>query len=263
MPTPLEIILDPISLTAIGIYVALILWEALAPARELPRMKGWRTKTLASFGVYFMLSSYLPLLWDGWLAEFRLIDLTGIGVTGGVIFGLLVYELVGYAYHRSLHASDTLWRFVHQVHHSAERLDTFSAFWFSPLDMAGWTAVSSFALVLVLGIQPMAATIIILLLMLMGIFQHANIRTPQWLGYFVQRPESHTIHHGKGLHRYNYADLPLIDMIFGTFRNPKGYEMETGFYQGASNRVLSMLAGHDVSRAKPVATDQQARVTVV
>ena len=70
--------------------------------------------------------------------------------------------------------------------------------------------------------------------MFLGIFQHCNVRTPRWLGYFVQRPESHTVHHGKGLHYYNFSDLPVFDVLLGTFRNPPGYEMETGFYLGAS-----------------------------
>lgn len=26
-------------------------------------------------------------------------------------------------------------------------------------------------------------------------FTHANIRTPQWLGYFISRSEMHAIHH--------------------------------------------------------------------
>jgi len=258
MPTPIEIILDPISLGIFGIYLALMCWEALAPGRKLPKMRGWRTRALLAFATYFMLASYLPLLWDGWLAEYRLFDLTGLGVAGGAIVGLLIYELVAYAYHRTLHASDTLWRFVHQMHHSSERLDTYSAFWFSPADMVGWTAVSSFALVLVLGIQPAAATILIMLLMFMAIFQHSNVRTPRWVGYIIQRPESHTIHHGKGLHRYNYADLPLVDMLFGTFRNPPGFEMETGFFKGASTRVFDMILGRDQSRAEVAQNQPQA-----
>lgn len=81
----------------------------------------------------------------------------------------------------------------------------------------------------------------------MAIFQHANIRTPRWLGYLVQRPESHTIHHGRGIHGFNYCDLPLFDMLFDTFRNPAGFETETGFYSGASSRVLDMLRFRDVS----------------
>jgi sterol desaturase/sphingolipid hydroxylase (fatty acid hydroxylase superfamily) len=74
-----------------------------------------------------------------------------------------------------------------------------------------------------------------------------NVRTPRWLGYFIQRPESHTIHHGKGVHRFNYSDLPVFDMVFGTFRNPAGFEMDTGYYDGASARVVDMLLCRDIS----------------
>jgi hypothetical protein len=49
------------------------------------------------------------------------------------------------------------------------------------------------------------------------------------------------------LHRYNYSDLPIYDILFGTFKNPRDYEMETGFYNGASARVIEMIAGVDVS----------------
>jgi sterol desaturase/sphingolipid hydroxylase (fatty acid hydroxylase superfamily) len=65
--------------------------------------------------------------------------------------------------------------------------------------------------------------------------------------FAIQRPESHTTHHGRGLHRHNYADLPVVDLLFGTFRNPDSYEMETGFYDGASQRVGDMLLFRDVS----------------
>jgi sterol desaturase/sphingolipid hydroxylase (fatty acid hydroxylase superfamily) len=80
-------------------------------------------------------------------------------------------------------------------------------------------------------------------------FQHANFSTPHWLGYLIQRPESHHIHHEQGVHRYNYADLPMLDMLFGTFRNPRQLaESECGFYNGASSRIPEMLIGRDVSR---------------
>lgn len=250
MPTPLEILLDPLSLAVLAMYGALMLWEALAPARKLPDVPGWRFRGLAAFAAYFYLSSYLPLWWDGLFARFQLFDLTGLGTWGGALAGLLVYELCAYAYHRSMHGSDTLWRVFHQMHHSAERLDTAGAWWFSPMDMVGWTAVGSLSLVLLVGVTPEAATVILLTVTFLAIFQHANVRTPRWLGYIVQRPESHAIHHGRGVHRYNYADLPVFDMLFGTFRNPVGYAGESGFYDGASARVADMLLFRDVSRPR-------------
>ncbi|MCK5701708.1 MAG: hypothetical protein KAI29_11165, partial [Cyclobacteriaceae bacterium] len=69
-----------------------------------------------------------------------------------------------------------------------------------------------------------------------------------WLGYIVQRPESHTIHHAKGIHAYNYSDLPIFDILFGTFKNPKNYEHETGFYTGASKRILDMIMFKNVEQ---------------
>lgn len=248
MPTPIDILLDPVSLGVLALYAALMLWEAVAPARPLPRIRGWHGRALISFAVYFYLSSYLPLVWDGYLAAFRLFDLSGLGTVAGAAVGLVVYEALLYAWHRAMHASDTLWRSFHQMHHSAERIDTFGAFYFSPLDMAGFTLVGSLSLSLVVGLSPGAVTLFLFVTLFLGIFQHANVRTPRWLGFFVQRPESHNIHHARGLHRYNYADLPVFDMLFGTFRNPAGYETDAGFYDGASARVVDMLLFRDVSK---------------
>ncbi|MEJ2347318.1 MAG: sterol desaturase family protein [Gammaproteobacteria bacterium] len=246
MPTPLEILLDPISLTVLAMYAGLMLWEALAPGRPLPVVPGWRARALASFGVFFFLSSYLPLMWDAHLARFQLFDLSALGTAGSAAVGLLVYELGTYVWHRAMHRFTPLWRAFHQMHHSAERLDALGAFYFSPLDMVGWTLLGSLALVLVVGVTPQAATVLLLTITFLGMFQHANVRTPQWLGYLVQRPESHTVHHGR--HADNYADLPVFDILFGTFHNPKGYELQTGFYPGASARVVDMLLCRDVSR---------------
>lgn len=251
MPSPLDVLVDPISIAVLAIYGSLMLWEAAFPARALPRMKYWRMRGLAAFAVYFYLSTYLPLLWDAHLSRFQLFDLTALGTAGGALVGLLVYEATAYSWHRSMHGSGWLWRGFHQMHHSAERLDTFGAFYFSPLDMVGWTFVGSFALVLIVGVTPAAATIVLLATTFLAVFQHANISTPRWLGYIIQRPESHSVHHGRGVHRYNYADLPLFDLLFGTFRNPATFNMETGFYPGGSERVLDMVLFRDVGEDPP------------
>ena len=247
MPTPIEILLDPVSLGVLAMYAAMMIWEAVLPARELPAVRGWIPRALGAFAVYFFLSSYLPLLWDGYLARYQLLDLSHLGTIGGAVVGLLVYNALLYAWHRSMHSSSVLWRTFHQMHHSAERLDTYGAFYFSPMDMAGFTFVGSLALTLVVGLSPGAITLFLFAGMFMAMFQHANVRTPKWLGYIIQRPESHTIHHGRGLHRYNYADLPIFDLLFGTFRNPETYDMETGFYNGASGRVGDMLLFKNVA----------------
>ena len=75
MPTPLELVLDPVSLAIIGLYAALIAWEAMFPARALPFVKGWKARGLAAFCAFFLLSSYLPFLWSEHLAHFQLFDI--------------------------------------------------------------------------------------------------------------------------------------------------------------------------------------------
>lgn len=247
MPTPLEILLDPISLIVLAMYAMLMLWEAVFPARALPPVKNWKLKGLTAFVVFFYLSSYLPIFTDPLLEPYRLMNLTHLGTMGGAIVGILVYELGVYAWHRAMHANDFLWRTFHQMHHSAERIDTYGAFFFSPMDMIGFTFLGSICFALLIGITPQSITIVLLTTTFFSIFQHANIKTPVWLGYLVQRPESHALHHAKGIHRHNYSDLPIFDILFGTFDNPAQYEHEAGFYHGSSERVVDMLLFKDVS----------------
>jgi len=249
MPTPLEILLDPISLIALTIYGLLMVWEALFPAKVLPQVKAWKLKGLASFTVYFFLSSYLPLLTDPFLSEYQFFDLTSLGNVGGGLMAIGLYEFGVFVWHRAMHKYDFLWRIFHQMHHSAERMDTYGAFYFSLFDMIGFTFLGSICLALLIGVTPQAVTIMLLATTFLGIFQHTNIKTAQWLGYIIQRPESHTVHHAKGIHKYNYSDLPIFDILFGTFKNPKNYEHETGFYDGASSKIIEMLTFQDINKS--------------
>ncbi len=248
MPTPVEILLDPVSLMLLSMYAALMIWEAVFPGRKLPHVKYWKLRGIIVFICFFYFTSYLPMFITPYLEPYRFFDLTGLGAVAGGVVGVLLYEFGVFVWHYSLHRSDFLWKTFHQMHHSAERLDTYGAFYFSPFDMMGWAVLGSICFGLVAGLSAQATTVMVLGTNFLGIFQHANIKTPQWLGYIVQRPESHSYHHARGIHRYNYSDLPLFDIIFGTFKNPKDFEMEVGFYHGASSRIWDMLRSKDVTQ---------------
>ena len=118
------------------------------------------------------------------------------------------------------------------------------AYYLHPLDAVLFTTWAVLVFFPLLGLSPEAGAVASAFLAFCAAFQHANIRTPRWLGYIVQRPESHGIHHGRGVHRHNYSDLPLWDMAFGTFRNPVAREtpVSAGFYHGGSARLAAMLA---------------------
>ena len=247
LPNPIDVILHPVTLILLSIYGALMLWEALLPARKLPYIKYWKIKGLLAFMVYFMISTYLPMFWNQTLSGFQLLDLTFLGTYWGAAAAVLSYEFALHFWHKTLHRSDRLWKVFHQMHHSAERLDTYGAFYFNITDMIGFTFMTSLAFVVVAGFTPEAATLATLTVTFFSIFQHSNVKTPVWLGYIIQRPEGHTLHHAKGIHAFNYCDLSFIDMMFGTFRNPGTHEHETGFYDGGSNKVKEMLLFKDIS----------------
>lgn len=229
-----------------GFFLSLILAERLRPARPLPRVPGWRLLGVVALVVTGAVSSAVPLLYQDLVRAHRLLDLEWMGLLPGTAIAFLATELTGYWFHRGRHAVTPLWR-IHQLHHSAERVDVFGSAFFHPLDIAGEGLVGSLTATLLLGIAPEAAALAGLASVCLSLFQHANLRTPRWLGYLVQRPESHSVHHARGVHAWNYG-LPLWDMAFGTFENPERFEAEAGFYQGASRRLGAMLALRDVTR---------------
>ncbi len=198
------------------------------------------------FVFYFYASSYLPLLWGETLARYQLFNLETLNPFVGAGIAVLAYEFLVYVWHRTMHRVHWLWLSFHQMHHSAERLDSYGAFYFSPLDIVGFTLLSSLSLTVV-GLAPQAVAYFLYGTMFLAVVQHINVRTPQWLGYIVQRPESHSVHHARGIHQYNYSDLPLFDLLFGTFRNPEEFASEAGFYDGASAKLPQMLAFKDIA----------------
>lgn len=247
LPSPIDILRDPASMIVIGIFFILMILEELFPGRKLPQIKYWKIKGVFAFVVYFYLSSYLPLIWNDFLSSYQIFDMSFLGNIGGAAVALLIYEFGVYVWHRSMHKSNLLWRVFHQMHHSAERVDSYGAFFFSPMDMIGFTFLTSLSLVVVGGFTPEATIYAIYGATFLAVIQHANIKTPQWMGYVFQRPESHSFHHAKGIHAFNYSDLPLFDIIFGTFNNPEKFATDTGFYEGASNRIGEMVLFKDIS----------------
>jgi sterol desaturase/sphingolipid hydroxylase (fatty acid hydroxylase superfamily) len=235
----------------LGSLPAFIVWDLVRPSRRFATPRFWRLRAGIVTVVTFYVALYAGEAWGAVLGEWSLVDGAVLGAWGGAAAGILLYELAHYWYHRTAHSVDWLWRKLHQMHHSAESLEALGANYLHPVDTVIFTTLAVFAFFPILGLSPEAGAIAAAFLAFNAAFQHANIRTPRWLGYIVQRPESHGIHHERGVHAYNYSDLPLWDIVFGTFRNPESWEAAAGFYNGASSRIGEMLLGRDVSEPKP------------
>jgi sterol desaturase/sphingolipid hydroxylase (fatty acid hydroxylase superfamily) len=248
--------IELIPLFIVATYAGFACYEAVRPARAFPKVARWRTKGALFFILALAVTGSLPPLWDVWLGSYRLVDATGLGTWAGAAYGFLVLELGVYLWHRAQHRSQFLWRALHQMHHSAERIDVSASLYFHPFDLLSYAFLYSFMLVVVAGVTPEAALIANLLATFGSFYQHANIRTPSWVGYLIQRPESHCLHHERGVHGYNYSTLPLWDIVFGTFRNPARWDGASGFYDGASARIPEMLVGVDVSTPRAASAER-------
>src|SRR5690606_25351902 len=129
------------------------------------------------------------------------------------------------------------WRWLHQLHHSPARLELAATFYKHPLEILVNGVLSSAILSLLVGASPEQATLAIAMTGIAELFYHCNVRTPYWLGFLIQRPESHCLHHARQRHDCNFADLPMWDMLFGTFENPRGDDAVCGFEEHEELRV--------------------------
>lgn len=244
-------VVDVAVVALFAMLAVLIAVEVLRPARTFEAVPGWRRKCLAFMPILVTLSAGIPFLLAELIDDIKLLRGDHLGLAGGTVVGILVSELIVYWAHRLHHRVPFLWRWIHQLHHSAERVDVFGSAYFHPFEIIEGSVVGFFLFNVVLGLTPEAAALSTIWQAFNGVFQHGNIRTPVWLGYVIQRPEAHGVHHERGLHAFNYANLPLWDMIFGTFRNPRTWQGEAGFYAGASKHTLRMLLGRDVADDGP------------
>jgi sterol desaturase/sphingolipid hydroxylase (fatty acid hydroxylase superfamily) len=134
---------------------------------------------------------------------------------------VLLGDLLIYWAHRFSHRVEWLWRF-HRVHHTAEHLDWLAAYREHPLDglySQFWINLPG----ILMGFPIELIGGIVVFRSMWGVFIHSNVKLPiGWLRFVTGSPELHHWHHDR-THggRCNFANLmPLMDLIFGTYRHP-------------------------------------------
>ncbi len=231
-------------------YVVLLVVERAAQARGggrvFPPVAWWRVKGGLFVAVLLGLNAVLPSLLPTSLTRHHLLDLSGLGVVPGAVVGYLAVSLANYAFHRAEHRVGFLWRHVHQLHHSPVRMDLSGAAYTNPIEVVVSVVIFVVVTTFVLGLGPVAAALTGYIGAVFSMFQHLNVDTPRALGYVIERPEAHCVHHARDVHDRNFSDLPLWDIVFGTFHNPERFSGDVGFDPAASRRVVAMLAGVDV-----------------
>ena len=108
MPTPLEMLLDPVSLIILALIGTLLLLEHIVPGRKQPKANGWYPRAFIVFVAYFYLSGYLPLLWDNYLSSYQLMNLESLNPYVSAFIALLIFEFLVYVWHRAMHQTKWL-----------------------------------------------------------------------------------------------------------------------------------------------------------
>ena len=216
-----------IALIQLSAFSLFIILERLFPARQLPRA--------TNFATWFCIVNIFALIW------LRVVFIAWAELSQGpikfhvpllyegIIF-YMIYSFCNYWIHRFKHMNPVLWRYIHRFHHSPPKMETMVAFFKHPFEIVFNTICITF-LGWLFSMPLEAAAIALAIEGCLEVFHHSNIKTPRqlrWIGYIVQTPEMHLVHHQYGLHKYNYVAV-LWDGVFGTARIPAEWSGKQGF----------------------------------
>jgi sterol desaturase/sphingolipid hydroxylase (fatty acid hydroxylase superfamily) len=233
-------------IVVLAVGVGMLAIEVWRPGREFPPVRGWVRRSLLLTAVQGFVAFAAAATWDRWMSGLAPWAIPAHGTFKDALIGYLALTFIYYWWHRARHEIPLLWRWFHQVHHSATRIELLTSFYKHPLEIVANGVLSSVILHVVLGLTPAAAGMAVTLTGLAELFYHWNVKTPYWLGFIFQRPESHCVHHQRGHHTQNFSDLPLWDILFGTFHNPHAPPGRYGFGAQAERRLPDMLRGRPI-----------------
>lgn len=232
---------------AFGLFAFLFTREVVAPATGNACDKRWRIYAGAINAFNVVVIILAGLVFAPWVNSHSLFNLPN--ANGALLNGLIIFlasSFVAYWWHRLTHASNFMWRSVHQLHHSPARVEALTAFYLHPLDSFLAALLNASIAFFVFGATAAEAGIAFAYTAIFNLVAHTDMRTPWLLGLFLQRPEMHRLHHERDRHENNYG-LPIWDMIFGTWRNPRAAELAVcGFSTENEARIKDMLLMRDV-----------------
>jgi len=213
-----------------GVFVAMALWEFLAPLRpsSTSKVKRWSTN-LALVGINTLVLRLLfpsAAVGVAWLSAHRgwgLLNNVGLPFWLSFTASVLALDFVVYLQHVLFHAVPAFWR-LHMVHHADLDFDVTTGTRFHPLEIVLSMLVKTAAVVL-LG-PPVAAVLgFEVLLNATSMFNHGNVRIPpaidRILRLVVVTPDMHRVHHSVVPVETNSNfgfNLPWWDRLLGTYR---------------------------------------------
>ena len=223
--------------------------ERAFPGRELPASKGWYLRAVFLNAVQLGVVVLGGITWSIWLQGPSLFRISGMlpDIAQGLVCWF-VGTFFFYWWHRARHSVAFFWRVFHQIHHSATRIETLTSFYKHPVEIAVNSVLSTVIVFVLLGASVEASPWYSFFAALGEFYYHSNLKTWRWTGYFIQRPEQHSIHHQLDLHDFNYGDITWWDRMFGTFRDPETFAPRCGYHGDREQLLGQMLIFRDVNK---------------
>lgn len=225
------------------IAALLIFLEFLKPGRTLPQVSGWYMRAIFLNACQLALTLTGGVVYHHAFGEFSVFNISELPSPAQGFIAWFIGTFIFYWWHRLRHESRLCWLIFHQIHHSPARIEVLTSFYKHPIEIFVNTLLSSAIIYCLLGCSWEAAVWYNIFAASGEMFYHSNLSTPRWIGYFIQRPEHHSIHHQYKLHRYNYSDIPLWDKLFGTFKEAERgvFAPKCGYNDGKEQQLFKML----------------------
>ena len=213
-----------------GVFVAVALWEALAPRRSaaFARRDRWPHNIgllVLDVGVLRLAApgAAIAVAVAGEVRGWGLVNALGVPGWVALPLAIVLLDLAVYFQHVTFHAVPALWR-LHRVHHTDLDFDVTTGTRFHPVEILISTAVKC-AAVGAIGAPAVAVLVFEALLNATAMVNHANGRLPvavdRWLRLAVVTPDMHRVHHSILYNETNSNfgfNLPWWDRLFGTYR---------------------------------------------
>ena len=222
-----------------GIFVAMAVWEVLAPRRDQKLGRG--TRWPSNIGIVVLDTVLVRLVFPttavglalvtegrGW-GLFHALDLPA---WASVPLAVVALDFAIYLQHVLFHAVPALWR-LHRMHHADLDIDVTTGARFHPIEILLSMGIK-LGVVAALGTPAVAVLAFEVLLNATSMFNHSNVRMPIWLDrvlrWIVVTPDMHRVHHSIVACETNSNfgfNLPWWDRLFGTYRDQPAAGHET------------------------------------
>jgi sterol desaturase/sphingolipid hydroxylase (fatty acid hydroxylase superfamily) len=215
---------------AIGIFLALALWELFTPRRALTvgRARRWPSNLGILLLDALLVRLLIPVAAVGMAVVaaqrgWGLLNITPWPTWLEVLIGFFILDLAIYGQHVAFHKVPILWR-LHRMHHADLDIDVSTGLRFHPIEII-ISMLIKIAVVVLVGVPALAVLIFEVALNATSMFNHSNAVIPIPLDRIVRlivvTPDMHRVHHSIKREETdsNFGfNLPWWDRLFGTYR---------------------------------------------